>query len=190
MNKFSLALLGLITSYSPLIAVEPTELREWKSVNGKTVTAKATAFDGETVSMETANGKSYQVPLTKLAKSEHDFLTAHFETKDEEEPSTPDAPKPPSKKGKKGTIQGIEKQTSEVDSFYYHYVPTSALKDRKMPAMFWTSGGKKGDQKSVSTFTKGAELTGMTIITCGTRNRSHLFRRHIRRCSTFIRKCF
>jgi len=160
MKATPLALLALLSGSIYTSAIEPTPNRQWKSTEGKTITAKATDFDGDSVTLVLTNGKTYKTPLSNLDVAEREYIRTHFLTQDV---APSEAAKP---------SQNILKQESSEGSFYYHYVPSSAPKDRKMPAMFWTSGGAKGTPRSVNFFIKGAEITGMTIITCGNSSNS------------------
>jgi len=171
MKKVSLMLFVFILFLNVLSAVEVTDVREWRSSNGHHMSAKATAFENDEVTLKKADGKVIHVKISQLSQEDQDFVKGHFlpekalESKLEPVGVTRRAArKGRGKRGVNAKILGPQKSSEE--SSYYYYVPESSVKSRKVPAVFWVGGGKAGNAKDIQRFLPAADLTGMTIIAC------------------------
>ncbi|MGJ8656941.1 MAG: hypothetical protein ACSHX6_10875 [Akkermansiaceae bacterium] len=166
MKNFSLICLMSLCFNGVLCAAEPTESRTWTSVDGKTITAVATVFSDDVVTMLRANGRTVKVPLAMLSAVDQEFVMAHFaeEPDVEEEPVGAKVEGGSGKKVVKAEIGGPE--SSKDESFYYHYVPSTVKVGGKVSAMFYT-GASPGNARNLQLMVPASELTGMVLIACG-----------------------
>ena len=154
-------------------AGEPTDVRTWESTDGRTVVGRATALEGDIVTIILTSNKTVRFSISKLGIKHQMFVKDHFgsdlslENKVEEEKTvTPEVAVRSKRRGRKGgNALATVKQDSIDGSFYFHYVPSTApVGDR--PSIFWTDA-QAGNSRNINRFAVSAELTGMTIVGCG-----------------------
>ncbi len=179
MKKLSILLSALLMSGVLATATEPTDVRSWKSTDGRTILGRATALTGDTVTIVLTSNKTVSFSISKLELSHQMYVKDHFAVTEEAATKIADAPAADNKgkatkdkNGKKGRKGGgglsSEKQDSSEGSFYYYHVPSTApASDRQ--AIFW-SGAKAATGIDISRYSLAAELTGMTIVACGNSN--------------------
>lgn len=153
-----------ILSISSLFAV-PTEQRDWKSTAGTTITAEALKVDGGKVTLKTADGREFAVPLDKFVKEDQDFLKEHFEIK-APEPGQPVASS--AAVIREGLTHPVGKVAGPIDagggSHYFVYVPKSLREGRKAPILFYNGSGR-GSAKTIQRYSEGAEVNGWILAT-------------------------
>jgi len=177
MRKFSMLLSTIVASGMIVTAGEPTDVRTWESTDGRTIVGRATALEGDTVTIILTSNKTVRFSISKLEIKHQMFVKDHFGTEIKEaKESVNKAKRVPAKgkkgkkgkkakKGKGGNGLAAVKQDSVEGSFYFHYVPSTAPAGDR-PSIFWT-GARAGNAKDINRFAASAELTGMTIIACG-----------------------
>ena len=175
MKKISIFLTAVLASGMITVADEPTDVRTWKSTDGRTIIGRATALEGDMVTIILTSNKTVKFSISKLEIKHQMFVKDHFGSELDIEDTVEEASnkvelKVPvkAKRGKRGRRGGAlttVKQDSVEGSFYLHYVPSTAPENNR-PSIFWT-GAQAGNPRDIDRFAVSAELTGMTIVACG-----------------------
>lgn len=161
MKKILFSALSFSLTLSISTAIGPSEMRKWKSAEGAIVEAQAIAYADGKVTLKNANGKSGKTLISKLSEEDQAFIKDYFT--EEEAPIEQKVKKEKMQFGKvKGPILA-GKHSSGGDSSYYYYVPTTAMPDTKVPALFWTGPGKSSNT-TPNHFKIASELTGVILI--------------------------
>ncbi len=167
-------LLAAILLFNSALAIEETVEREWTSVKGTKITAKATDLtDRDMVTLETDEGKTINIHLRKLSKDDQEFLRLFFraerdeideeEIEDDEDLDDDDDRDDGFEKltFSPGELTGPVKATPSTS--YYIYQPEEFQKDIKASVMIWTqNNGGKAD--TLRHLVEAADLAGMVLI--------------------------
>lgn len=173
-DRFSFVIaMRLLTSYlttlfclAQLTYGEPTESRTWTSAAGTTLDAIAQKVDDGKVFFQKTDGSSLTVPLDKLSEADQAVLVEHFELVVPQAgipfgsglPQASDLPFP------LGEVSGPI--TSEGETTYFVYLPTTLKAGRNAPLLYWT--GFSPTRKAITARMKmAAEMTGSIAVSCG-----------------------
>lgn len=150
------ALIYLTLGASLHLPAEPTESRTWLSTAGTKLEAKATARDGQAITLVTDQGRTLTVQLSQLSDADQVFLKEHFGT------SVPLAPESQAPSLSEPLGQMIGPISADSDSSYFLYLPTTLVEGIDAPIIFWTGSGQS-NQQQLQPFVEVAELTGMVL---------------------------
>jgi len=133
MKKISIFLTAVLASGMITVAEEATDVRTWKSTDGRTIIGRANALEGDMVTIILTSNKTVKFSISKLEIKHQMFVKDHFGSELDIEDTVEEASnkvelKVPvkAKRGKKGRRGGAlttVKQDSVEGSFYLHYVP-------------------------------------------------------------------
>ena len=153
--KFSLTAVLLILKLLllPVLAADPTDVREWTAKGGFKIQAKAMQVSGGKVQLERADGTKLAVDLAKFSDEDQAALRDHFALADNAgsavaagDPAT-DLPHP------------LGQATGELkcgDYHYFLYFPNSLRQGEKHPVVFVMSPGG-GNPGNTGSYQPGAE---------------------------------
>ncbi len=138
-------------------AAPPTEMRAWKSTTGTSIEAKATAFADGVATLETAAGRTVQVPAAKLSEADRELLSSHFAGAPAGAAS---AGAPPS--GLPHPLGSAVGPIKAPNGSYVLYLPNSLKAGRKAPLLFFTDSGG-GETGKLRRLMEGAEICGWIV---------------------------
>ena len=148
-------LVTILLSHHPL-AADNFAYREFTSSDGKPLQAKLEMFDGSTVTIKTARGASFKLPLERFSAEDQTFIKDAYKAD-----NTKPAYQAAAIDVEQGKIIGPVQATKK--SSYHLYVPTSLVEGREAPLYMITlpSGGKQS--KAVSGLKGISELLGAVV---------------------------
>lgn len=136
-------------------ALAENEMRTWTSSVGSTLEASLIDFDGSTVELKTADGRTIRLKLSQLSTEDQDFLSEIPEEKGETSIDGIDA--------EPGTISGPIACEDDPDWHYHLYLPSGFHTGREWPVWFIMSPGGGVGGGPHKRYKMGAEQLGCIL---------------------------